>query len=48
MFPSWVKLILNRYTLYPLFIAQRLFYHTGLGVTMLGFGRVVGSGSTGT
>lgn len=40
VFPSWIKLILNRYTLYPLFLIQRLFYRTGLGVTMLGFGRV--------
>lgn len=40
VFPSWVRIILNRYTLYPLFVMQRLFYRTGLGITMLGFGRV--------
>lgn len=40
VFPSWVKIILNRYTLYPLFVIQRLFYHTGLGITMIGYGRV--------
>jgi hypothetical protein len=40
VFPSWVRIILNKYTLYPLFVIQRLFYRSGLGVTMLGFGRV--------
>jgi hypothetical protein len=40
VFPSWIQIILNRYTLYPLFLIQRLFYGTGLGVIMLGFGRV--------
>jgi hypothetical protein len=30
-FPPWAKLILNRYTLYPLLVLQRLFYRTGLG-----------------
>jgi SAM-dependent methyltransferase len=42
VFPPWVKVVLNRYTLYPLFVLQRLFYDTGLGVTMVGFGRVPG------
>jgi SAM-dependent methyltransferase len=41
-FPAWVGLLLNRYTLYPLLVTQRLFYRTNLGVTMLGFGRVAG------
>lgn len=41
-FPPWVKIVLNRYTLYPLLLLQRLFYRSGLGVTMLGFGRVPG------
>jgi SAM-dependent methyltransferase len=40
VFPSWFRLILNRYTLYPLFWLQRLFYHTNLGLTMIGFGEV--------
>jgi 2-polyprenyl-3-methyl-5-hydroxy-6-metoxy-1,4-benzoquinol methylase len=40
VFPFWVKIILNRYTLSPLLALQRLFYRTGRGVTMLGFGRV--------
>lgn len=40
VFPSWVRLILNNYTLWPLFVVQRLFYRTGLGVTMFGMGRV--------
>ncbi len=36
VFPPIFKLILNRFTLYPLFLVQRLFYRTGLGLTMLG------------
>jgi SAM-dependent methyltransferase len=40
VFPAWVKIILNPITLYPLFVIQRLFYRTGLGVTMIGYGRV--------
>lgn len=40
VFPSWVKIILNRTTLYPLFVIQRMFYRTGLGVVMMGMGRV--------
>lgn len=40
VFPSWVRLILNRVTLWPLFAIQRCFYRTKLGVTMMGFGRV--------
>jgi SAM-dependent methyltransferase len=40
VFPSWVRIILNRVTLYPLFVVQRLFYRTGLGVVMMGMGRV--------
>jgi ubiquinone/menaquinone biosynthesis C-methylase UbiE len=40
VFPSWVRVILNRVTLYPLFIVQRWFYRTDLGVVMMGMGRV--------
>ena len=40
VFPSWVRMILNRTTLYPLFVIQRVFYRTGLGVVMMGMGRV--------
>jgi len=40
VFPSWVRIILNRWTLYPLFVIQRIFYRTGLGVVMMGMGRV--------
>lgn len=40
VFPPIFKLILNRYTLFPLFVIQRLFYRTDLGLTMLGLGRV--------
>ena len=39
VFPSWFKLLLNRTTLFPLFVLQRLFYRTNLGVTMVAFGR---------
>jgi len=40
VFPSWVRIILNRKMLYPLFVIQRMFYRTGLGVVMMGMGRV--------
>jgi ubiquinone/menaquinone biosynthesis C-methylase UbiE len=40
VFPSWVHVILNRVTLYPLFVIQRWFYRTNLGVVMMGMGRV--------
>lgn len=40
VFPASFKLLLNRYTLSPLFIIQRWFYKTGLGLTMLAVGRV--------
>ena len=40
VFPKWCKLILNRVTLYPLFLFQKLFYNTGLGLTMLASGKV--------
>jgi len=40
VFPSWVRIILNRVTLYPLFVIQRMFYRTRLGVVMMGMGRV--------
>jgi hypothetical protein len=39
VFPSWFTFVLNRTTLYPLFVLQRLFYRTDLGLTMVGFGR---------
>lgn len=39
VFPSWFRLVLNPTTLYPLFVLQRLFYRTDLGLTILGFGR---------
>jgi 2-polyprenyl-3-methyl-5-hydroxy-6-metoxy-1,4-benzoquinol methylase len=39
VFPSWFKLFLNRRTLYPLFLLQRAFYSTNLGLTMIAFGR---------
>ncbi|QPF83001.1 class I SAM-dependent methyltransferase [Bradyrhizobium genosp. L] len=40
VFPSWVRIILNRTTLFPLFVLQRLFYRTGLGLVMMGVGRI--------
>jgi 2-polyprenyl-3-methyl-5-hydroxy-6-metoxy-1,4-benzoquinol methylase len=39
-FPSPFKLILNRGTLYPLLIMQRLFYGTSRGLTLMASGRV--------
>jgi SAM-dependent methyltransferase len=40
LFPAWFKLILNRFTLYPLFLLQRFFYRTDLGLTVIGRGTV--------
>ena len=42
VFPVFCKLILNDVALAPLFWLQRKFYHTGLGLTMLGIGTVTG------
>lgn len=39
-FPSLFTLILNRTTLYPLFVLQRLFYRSNLGLTMMACGKV--------
>ena len=39
-FPAWARIILNPYSMQPLIAFQRLFYGTGLGVTMFGFGRL--------
>jgi hypothetical protein len=43
VFPSWCRLLLNRRALFPLFVVQRLFYRTGLGLTLIGSGRVPGT-----
>jgi hypothetical protein len=40
VFPRWCGLLLNRYALYPLFVLQRLFYRSSLGITLIGSGRV--------
>ena len=40
VFPSSFKLLLNRTTLYPLFVLQRLFYNSNLGLTMIACGKV--------
>jgi SAM-dependent methyltransferase len=40
LFPAWVKLLLNRYTMFPVVNFQKLFYHTNLGLTLIGCGRV--------
>jgi SAM-dependent methyltransferase len=40
VFPPFCRLILNRVTLSPLLLLQRLFYRTNLGLTMLAIGRV--------
>jgi SAM-dependent methyltransferase len=40
VFPSWCAWVLNRRTLAPLFLLQRVFYRSSLGLTLLGEGRV--------
>lgn len=40
IFPSWTRLVLNRYTMHPFMVAQRLFYRTGLGLSLLACGRI--------
>lgn len=35
VFPSWCRLILNRWSLFPVMHFQRLFYNTNLGLIML-------------
>ena len=40
VFPSFFRIILNRYTLYPLIFLQRLFYRSDLGLTLLAIGRI--------
>jgi SAM-dependent methyltransferase len=47
LFPAWCKLVLNRFTLYPLFILQRFFYNTDLGLTVFARGRVDGKSEPG-
>ncbi len=41
VFPAWFRVILNKHTLSPLFLVQRFFYETNLGLTMMAMGRVV-------
>jgi hypothetical protein len=38
VFPPAFRLILNRYTMAPLFVLQRLFYGSDFGLTLVGFG----------
>ncbi len=38
VFPPVFRLLLNRYTMAPLFALQRLFYGSRLGLTLIGFG----------
>lgn len=38
VFPSWCRLLLNRFTMYPLFVLQRLFYRSKLGLTLIAMG----------
>lgn len=40
VFPSWCRLLLNRYTLAPLALLQRVFYRSSWGITLAGSGRV--------
>lgn len=39
LFPAPFKLLLNPIAMYPLFVLQRAFYGTGLGLTIVGSGR---------
>ena len=39
-FPRWVKIFINRYTMHPLFMLQRVFYKTDYGHILIGFGQV--------
>ncbi len=39
VFPSWTRILLNRYAMYPFLAAQRLFYRTGLGLSLFACGR---------
>jgi SAM-dependent methyltransferase len=39
VFPRWCALLLNRYTMFPLMVLQRLFYRSALGVTLIAAGR---------
>lgn len=43
VFPAWFGVLLNRTTLYPLFVLQRFFYSTNLGLTLVAFGRKSGT-----
>lgn len=38
MFPPAFRLVLNKYTMAPLFVFQRLFYRGSRGLTLIGFG----------
>jgi len=40
VFPSILRLVLNRTALYPLFVLQRAFYKSNLGLTMIACGKV--------
>jgi SAM-dependent methyltransferase len=40
VFPAWFRVLLNPVALAPLFWLQRCFYRSGLGLTLLGYGRV--------
>jgi len=40
VFPRCFRLLLNRITMTPFFLLQRLFYHTNRGLTMMAVGRV--------
>lgn len=40
VFPAWCRLILNPVALYPLFVLQRLFYRSNLGLELMALARV--------
>lgn len=39
LFPSWVKFVLNRYTMLPFLVLQRLFYNSDIGLSLIACGR---------
>jgi hypothetical protein len=40
VFPAPFKLVLNRWTMLPFVLLQRLFYRSSLGITVLACGRM--------
>jgi hypothetical protein len=41
IFPPFFKIFLNKFTMYPFCILQKMFYNTNYGMTILGSGKVI-------